>query len=199
MVDRIRVAVLISGSGSNLQSLISASNGVDYPAIIALVISNIPTAYGLEIAKNARIPTQTVHHKDYESRNAFEAVIQEHLRAHKIEIICLAGFMRILSADFVNQWPGRILNIHPSLLPKYKGLDTHARVLAAGDAEHGCTVHHVVADLDAGPTILQAKVPVLPGDCVDKLAARVLTQEHRIFPEALAIICRRLQASAVCT
>ncbi len=196
MVDRFRVAVLISGSGSNLKALIAASEAAEYPAKIALVISNISTAYGLEIAKSAQIPTQLIPHTDHETRTTFESAIQEQLRAHKIEIVCLAGFMRILSADFVNQWQGRMLNIHPSLLPKYKGLDTHSRALAAGDTEHGCTVHHVVAQLDAGPIIMQASVPVLPGDTANTLGARVLAQEHKIYPEALASLCGNLHVSA---
>lgn len=184
-MSKKRVAVLISGSGSNLQALIDAAQQPDYPARIVRVISNKPDAYGLERAALAGIPTTVLPHKDYPSREAYDAALHEVLAEAGAEIVCLAGFMRILTTEFVEKWQGRMLNIHPSLLPAYRGLDTHARALADGAKTHGCTVHFVVPELDAGPIILQAEVPVLAGDTPDTLAARVLEQEHRIYPEAL--------------
>lgn len=182
---RKRTAVLISGRGSNLQALIDAAHAPDYPAQIALVISNVAGAEGLERARRAGIPARVISHKDYESRETFDRAMDAALRAAKIEIVCLAGFMRILSHWFVTQWEGRLLNIHPSLLPAYKGTNVHARVLAAGERVSGCTVHFVVPELDSGPVIAQAEVPVLPGDTEETLAARILTEEHRLYPEGL--------------
>ncbi len=190
MAERLRVGVLISGSGSNLQALIDACAAPDYPALIALVISNQADAYGLERARMADIPAVVIPQASHSSRSAFDSEIDAQLRAHAIDIVCLAGFMRILTPEFVSRWQGRMINIHPSLLPHYKGLNTHARVLAAGDPVHGCTVHHVVPELDGGPIILQSKVAVLPGDTVDTLAARVQQQEHIIFPAALKLLCQ---------
>lgn len=183
-----RVAVLISGSGSNLQSLIDAASEQDYPADIRLVISNNPDAFGLERARRAGIATAAIDHRDFEDRPSFEAALSDALDSHDIDLVCLAGFMRILTASFTARWEGRMLNIHPSLLPDYKGLHTHRRALEDGRAEHGCSVHFVQADLDAGPVIIQAAVPVLPDDTPDSLAARVLTREHAIYPLGLALL-----------
>lgn len=185
-----RVAVLISGRGSNLKSLLDACAQPDYPAEIVLVLSNKSDAGGLNYARDAGIDTAVLSHRDYESREAFDAAMHEVLQQHQVELVCLAGFMRLLTAGFVEQWNGRMLNIHPSLLPDFKGLDTHRRVLEAGVKETGCTVHFVVAQMDAGPIMMQARVPVLAGDTEDTLAARVLEQEHRIYPQALADVAR---------
>jgi len=180
-----RVAVLISGGGSNLQALINAALVTDYPAQVVLVISNNPDAYGLKRAQDANIPTKIVNHRNYDSRAAFEQSLHDVLLSENIELICLAGFMRVLDDQFVHKWEGRMINIHPSLLPKYKGLHTHARAIEAGETEAGCTVHFVVPELDAGPIIAQAAVPVAPDDTPETLAARVLEKEHLIYPEAL--------------
>lgn len=157
----------------------------DHPARPVLVASNDPIAAGLQKAAALGLPTAAVDHRDYPSRAAFEAALITHIDAANPDILCLAGFMRILTPGFIRRYQGRMLNIHPSLLPKYPGLHTHARALAAGDSEAGCTVHGVTADLDAGPILGQARVPVLPGDTEDTLAARVLTQEHRLYPAVL--------------
>lgn len=180
-----KVAVLISGSGSNLQALIDACRQPDYPAQIALVISNKDDAFGLTRAKNAHLPTLVISHKDFESREAFDAAMDAALAEAGIEIVCLAGFMRVLSDGFVKKWQGKMINIHPSLLPKYKGLHTHQRAIEAGDSEAGCTVHWVAAEVDGGEIILQAKVPVMAGDTAQTLATRVLVEEHKIYPAAL--------------
>ena len=192
-LPKLRTAVLISGSGSNLQSLIDAAKAAEFPAEISLVISNKADAYGLTRASQAGIATCVIPHGDYADRASFEEALQAQLLKAKIDIVCLAGFMRILGDAFVNQWQGRMLNIHPSLLPKYKGLHTHQRAIDAGDAEAGCTVHYVVPELDAGPTILQARVPVLVDDTAERLAARVLEQEHRLYPRALMQVARELR------
>lgn len=194
MSARVRVAILISGRGSNMAALIEAARAPDYPAEIALVLSNKSDAGGLAIAKAAGIATSAVDPKIYAGRDEFEASIDAMLAIHRIELICLAGYMRILGAPFVNRWRGRMINIHPSLLPAYKGLHTHERALADGVAEHGCTVHFVTPELDAGPVIAQATVPVLPGDDADSLAARVLVEEHKIYPAALARVAASLRA-----
>ena len=196
-MTRRRVAIFISGRGSNMRALIEAAQVPDFPAQIALVLSNRPEAEGLAFAKARGIPTAAVDHKIYAGRTEFEGVMQRLLDLHRIELICLAGFMRLLTPAFVARWRGRLINIHPSLLPAYPGLDTHARALADGAAEHGCTVHHVVADVDAGPIIAQASVPVLPHDTADTLAARVLEAEHRLYPDALrAMASERASATA---
>ncbi|MFP4062306.1 MAG: phosphoribosylglycinamide formyltransferase [Halochromatium sp.] len=184
MSARARLAVLISGSGSNLQALIDDSQHAEAPFEIALVISNRADAFGLERARRAGIPTQTLSHRGFETRAAYDAALAEVLRAQAPDLIALAGFMRILTPELVQSWQGRMLNIHPSLLPSYRGLHTHARVLEAGEPWHGATVHFVTAELDSGPAILQARVPVLADDDPDRLAARVLAQEHRIYPLA---------------
>lgn len=169
-------------------ALARAARTPDFPAEIVLVLSNRPEAGGLDKARALGIPVAAVDHKIHAGRDDFEAVIQRLLLLHQIELICLAGFMRLLTPGFVNAWAGRMINIHPSLLPAYKGLHTHARALADGVAEHGCTVHYVTAAMDEGPVIAQARVPVLPGDTPGLLAARVLAQEHRLYPEALALV-----------
>ena len=184
---RAKTAVLISGRGSNLQALIDACADPNFPAEIVLVLSNVDGAGGLERAKKAGIATKVISHKGL-SREAFDSALDAALRAAGAEIVCLAGFMRILSDGFARKWEGRLLNIHPSLLPAFKGVHVHERVLAAGVKVSGCTVHFVVPELDAGPIIEQASVPVLEGDTPDTLAARVLAQEHRIYPHALKLL-----------
>lgn len=181
------IAVLISGRGSNLQCLIDACAREDYPARIVAVISNRPEALGLERAREAGIAAIAIDHKAFDSREDFEAALDAALREASAEFVCLAGFMRILTEGFVNAWEGRMINIHPSLLPKFKGVDTHARAIEAGESEHGCTVHWVTPGMDEGPVIAQARVPVLPGDTPETLAARVLVEEHRLYPEALKL------------
>jgi phosphoribosylglycinamide formyltransferase 1 len=187
-VARKRVAILISGRGSNMGALIEAASARDYPAKIALVVSNRPEAKGVELAKEKSIATATVDHTAYKSREEFEAELAKQLSRAKIEIICLAGFMRILTPGFVKQWEGRLLNIHPSLLPAFKGIDTHVRALDAGVKVHGCSVHFVVPELDSGPIVMQAAVPVLEGDDEEELAMRVLAAEHHIYPAALRLL-----------
>jgi len=193
-MSRIRTAVLISGRGSNMMALVEAARTPGFPAKIVRVISNRPDARGLAFAAENGIATAVIDHKIYSGRHTFEAALQSALEADGIELIALAGFMRVLSPAFTARWQGRILNIHPSLLPAYKGLHTHERVLADGATRHGCTVHYVTAELDGGAIILQAEVPVLAGDTADTLAARVLKKEHRIYPQALEIVARKLQA-----
>jgi phosphoribosylglycinamide formyltransferase 1 len=183
---RARTAILISGRGSNMAALIEAARAPKFPAEIALVVSDKSGAGGLAIAKRAGIATAVIDPKIYAGRDEFDASMQAMLDIHRIELVCLAGFMRILGGPFVNRWCGRILNIHPSLLPAYRGLRTHERALAEGVSEHGCTVHFVEPELDAGPVIAQARVPVLEGDDAETLAARVLVEEHRLYPQALA-------------
>lgn len=182
---KTRVAVLISGSGSNLQALIDAASHACFPARIEVVISNKDDAYGLERARKAGIRTEVLRHNAYATREEYDAALHVLLDQYGIELVCLAGFMRILSARFVGKWHGRMLNIHPSLLPAYRGLHTHASAIADGVKISGCTVHYVVPELDAGPIIIQAAVSVLPDDTDATLAARVLAQEHIIYPKAL--------------
>lgn len=189
---KLRTAVLISGRGSNLQALADAAQAADYPAEIATVISNRPDAPGLKLADSRGLPTRVIAHRAYATPEAFEVALDASFREFGIDIIALAGFMKVLTGSFVARWQGRILNIHPSLLPAYRGLHTHERAIADGASEHGCTVHVVTADLDSGPIIQQARVPVLPGDTADALARKVLAEEHRIYPEALAAFARRL-------
>jgi phosphoribosylglycinamide formyltransferase-1 len=185
---RKRVAVLISGRGSNMSALIEAAKPADYPAEIALVLSNVPDAGGLSVARNEGIATAVIDHRTFgRDRQAFEAAVQAELEARRIDLVCLAGFMRLLTPWLIGHWPQRMLNIHPALLPKYKGLHTHERALAAGEHEHGASVHFVVPEMDAGPIIAQGRVPVLPDDDATSLAARVLTVEHKIYPLALRL------------
>lgn len=184
----LNVAVLVSGRGSNLQALIDACADKDFPARIVAVISNNPGAYGLERAKAAGIPTAVVNHREYEDKESFETALDEELKKHDTKFICLAGFMRILDARFVNRWKDRILNIHPSLLPSFKGLHTQERALEAGVRFTGCTVHIVRPEMDDGPIILQAAVAVDPEDTAENLSERVLKLEHIIYPEALKLM-----------
>ncbi|CAN7284033.1 phosphoribosylglycinamide formyltransferase [Devosia sp. LjRoot3] len=189
-MSRKKVGVLISGRGSNMSALIEATKSPDYPAEIVGVLSNRAAAPGLLTAQENGIATASLAQSKFPSREMFEDTMTQILESWEVDYVCLAGFMRILGEDFVLRWQGRMVNIHPSLLPLYKGLDTHARVLAAGDAEHGCTVHFVTPGLDEGPAILQARVPVLPGDTPETLTARVLVEEHKIYPQALAMLAR---------
>ncbi|BBF93276.1 phosphoribosylglycinamide formyltransferase [Blastochloris tepida] len=190
---RVKTAVLISGRGSNMAALIAAAAAPGFPAEIALVIANKAGAGGLALAAEAGIRTAVVESRPFgKDRAAFEAVLQAELEAAGIELVCLAGFMRVLTPAFVERWQGRMLNIHPALLPAFPGLDTHERALDAGVKIHGCTVHLVVPEVDSGPILAQAAVPVLPNDTPDTLAARVLAQEHVIYPAALARLARDL-------
>ncbi len=185
---RLKVGVLISGRGSNLKVLLESCADPAFPAEIALVISNVADAFGLERARQAGIATRVVNHKEYPSREAFDAEMDRALRASGIELVCLAGFMRLLSVGFVESWQGKMVNIHPSLLPSFKGMRTHAQALAAGVKLHGCTVHYVTPALDDGPIIAQGAVPVLAGDTEEMLADRVLAVEHQLYPLALKLI-----------
>jgi len=186
-MKRIDIAVLVSGRGSNLQAIIDACARKDFPARVACVISNRPDAYGLERAKKAGIPTEVVDHKDYDGREAFEDALDGAIRGFNVGLVCLAGFMRILTPGFVNRWRDRLINIHPSLLPAFRGLHTHERVIEAGIRISGCTVHFVTPEMDDGPIIMQAAVPVHEDDTPDELADRVLEMEHRIYPEAVRL------------
>jgi phosphoribosylglycinamide formyltransferase-1 len=183
-----RVGVLISGRGSNLQALIDACRQRDFPAEIVMVISNVPQAQGLLRAEAALIPTLTVNHKDFSSREAFDVALDTTLNEARVELLCNAGFMRLHTAGFVERWRDRHLNIHPSLLPAFRGLDTHARVIAAGVRISGCTVHFVRTEMDEGPIVAQAAVPVLDSDTEESLAVRVLEAEHRLYPHALRLV-----------
>jgi phosphoribosylglycinamide formyltransferase-1 len=180
-----RVAILISGGGSNMVALVKSMTG-DHPARPVLVLSNDPEAGGLEKARAMGVPTAAVDHKPFgRDREGFEAALNAELEKAAPDIICLAGFMRILTPGFIQKWQGRMLNIHPSLLPKYKGLHTHARAIEAGDAEAGCSVHEVTAELDGGPILGQARVPIEPSDTPETLAARILPMEHQLYPAVL--------------
>ncbi len=196
MPELLRVGVLVSGTGSNLQALIDACRGGDLPAEIAVVISNVPTAFALERARAARIPTAVVGHRDYPSVDAFEAALQDTLVGHRVGLVCLAGFLRILSARFVGAFPGRIMNIHPALLPAFGGTGmygerVHQVVLASGARQSGCTVHFVTEVPDGGPIIAQATVPVEEGDTPATLAARVAKEEHRLYPSVVRLFAER--------
>ena len=185
---RLKLTVLISGRGSNLQSLLDACASEDYPAEIVQVVSNVPGAAGLDRARKAGIPTAVVDHKTFPDRIGFEAALNGVVKDAAPDLICLAGFMRLLSDAFVNTWRDRIVNIHPSLLPAFRGLHVHERAIDAGVRFSGCTVHYVRPEMDDGPIIVQAAVPVLAGDDADSLAKRVLEQEHRIYPLAVRLI-----------
>jgi phosphoribosylglycinamide formyltransferase-1 len=187
-MDKLKVAILVSGRGSNMEALLSAAAAADYPAEIVRVISNRPGAGALDKAQRGGIATEVIDHRAYADRRSFDAAMTEALEAAEVELVVLAGFMRLLSEDFVERWHDRLINIHPSLLPLFPGLDTHERALAAGVKLHGCTVHLVRAELDCGPIIGQAAVPVMDGDDADALAARVLTAEHRLYPLCLRLI-----------
>jgi len=201
---RKKLAVLISGRGSNLQSLLDAAAAKDFPAEIALVISNKPDAGGLARAEKAGVPQLTINHRDFgkgpAARAAFDGALSDALAKADIDFICLAGFMRILTEEFVERWRGKLINIHPSLLPSFKGLDVHERMIEAGVKIAGCTVHFVTAEMDAGPIIGQAAVPVMPGDDADTLAARILTEEHRLYPACVKLLAEgkaRLTAEGI--
>ncbi len=187
-MTRKRVGVLISGRGSNLQALIEAQQAPDYPADIVLVLSNVPCAQGLARAERANIPALVVNHKDFASRAEFDSVLDQTLKQAGIELLCNAGFMRLHTEEFVRGWWNRHLNIHPSLLPAFKGLHTHARVLDEGVKITGCTVHFVRPEMDTGPIVAQAALPVLPDDTAESLASRVLEVEHRLYPHALGLV-----------
>lgn len=191
-MNKARTAVLISGRGSNMMALVEAARDPGFPAEIICVVSNRADAKGLEFAAANGIPTRVIDHKAYATRDAFEAALDAYLLVMNAEIIALAGFMRVLTAGFIAGWEGRMINIHPSLLPAYKGLHTHERALADGAKRHGCSVHLVTAELDGGPVLLQSEVSVLDTDTPGSLAARVLIEEHKIFPKALAMLARRL-------
>ena len=185
---RRRTAILISGRGSNMDALIEAARAPDFPAEIVLVASNRPDAPGLARAKAAGLAVAAVDHKIYAGREEFERALQIILETHRVELVCLAGFMRLFSPWFIGQWRDRLLNIHPALLPSYRGLHTHERALADGVKIHGCTVHFVVPEMDEGPIVAQAAVPVLDTDTAETLGARVLAQEHAIYPNALRLV-----------
>ena len=187
---RKRTAVLISGRGSNMAALIEAGASLSYPAEIVVVISNRPGAPGLDRARAAGLKTEVIDHKAFPTRDDFEAALEARLEAHVVDLVALAGFMRLMTAPFVERWYGRMINIHPSLLPSFAGLATHQRALEAGVRVHGCTVHYVTSGMDEGPIIAQAIVPVEPGDTSEQLAARVLAAEHRLYPYALARVAR---------
>jgi len=188
MSKRVNIAIFISGRGSNMLSLIEACKLPDFPASPALVISNQPDAPGLQSAQQDGIATATLVRSEYPSREAYDSALNEILNEHHVDLICLAGFMQILSKEFVEKWHNRIINIHPSLLPSFKGLNTHERALEAGVKFSGCTVHFVRYEMDTGPIIAQAVVPVLENDTPETLAARILIEEHRIYPEALKLV-----------
>ena len=185
---RLKVGVLISGSGTNLQALMDDCACADAASEIALVLSSRADAFGLTRAGRAGLPHRVIDHRAYGSRAAFEQALSEALEASGVELVCLAGFMRVLTAEFVGRWHDRLINIHPSLLPAFKGLDTHARAIEAGVRTAGCTVHFVRSDVDSGPIVIQAAVPVLPDDTAESLAARVLREEHRCLPLAVRLI-----------
>jgi phosphoribosylglycinamide formyltransferase-1 len=187
-VSKKKVAILISGRGSNMSALIAATQSPGFPAEVVGVLSNKAAAPGLTVAASHGIATASLAQSRFPTREMFEDTMTQVLDSWETDIVCLAGFMRILGEDFVEHWAGRMINIHPSLLPAYRGLHTHERALADGVTEHGCTVHFVTPGLDEGPAILQAKVPVYPGDTPETLSARVLVEEHRIYPEALRML-----------
>ena len=187
-MERTRVGILISGRGSNMEALVRAARDPAYPAEIVVVISNRPEARGIAVARELGIATVVVDHKSYATRDAFEAGLDRELARHQVAFVACAGFMRVLTEGFIARWKGRILNIHPSLLPAYRGLDTHLRALSDGVKIHGCTVHFLGVDVDDGPIIAQAAVPVVTGDTPASLADRVLKAEHRLYPAALAVV-----------
>ncbi len=190
-MTQLPIGILISGRGSNMQAVLAAmAADPGYPAHAAVVIANRPDAAGLITAQTAGVATEVIDHTAFADRAAFEAALDARLRAHGVQLVVLAGFMRVLTPWFVGRWARRLINIHPSLLPKHKGLDTHARALAAGDREHGCTVHYVSDGVDEGEIIAQARVPILPDDTEQTLAARVLAAEHALYPKCIAEICQ---------
>ncbi len=188
MTRKVRTAILISGRGSNMRSLVVAARAADYPAEIAVVVSNRPDAAGIAWAVEQGLPAAVIDHKDYATRADFERALQSELDAHHVELVALAGFMRLMTPDFVEHWRDRMINIHPSLLPSFKGLHTHEQAIAAGVKIAGCTVHFVRPEMDDGPIIAQAAVPVLGSDTPETLAARILEAEHRVYPAALRLV-----------
>lgn len=190
-IKKLKLAILISGRGSNMLSILKACEDSDFPAEISVVLSNRPDAQGIETAKTYGIATEVVDHKLFDTRESFENMMLSCLGNHEIDLIILAGFMRILTPHFVEKWPDKIINIHPSLLPDYKGLHTHERAINDGKTEAGCTVHYVTPELDDGPIILQKRVPIVKGDTPETLATRVLEQEHIIYPEAIKIVAEK--------
>jgi phosphoribosylglycinamide formyltransferase 1 len=191
-MKRTRVGVLISGRGSNMAALVGAARDPAYPAEIVCVFSNRPDAAGLKFAQGQNILTHVIDHKSNATRESFDAALNDYLQSQKLDLIACAGFMRIMSAVLLEPWAGKIINIHPSLLPLYKGTHTHERALADGVKVHGCSVHYVTEELDGGPVIAQAEVPVLPGDTPETLSARVLAEEHKLYPKALAMAAIRI-------
>lgn len=190
-MKKARLVILISGRGSNMQSIIQAIEAGELDADIAAVISNRADAAGIQTASAAGIATQIINHRDFESREAFDTQLARQIDAYQPDYVILAGFMRILTAEFVDHFAGRLINIHPSLLPKFKGLHTHQRAIESGEKEHGASVHFVTAALDDGPVILQAKVPVLADDTPESLAARVLVEEHKLYPDAIKLLIQQ--------
>ena len=189
MADRVRVGILLSGRGSNFEAIAEYKRKEDRAYDVVLVCSNVPDARGLVLARRFGIPTWAHSHKGME-RAEFDALVDAELRRHDVEVVALAGYMRLLSPEFTEMWHGRVLNIHPSLLPAYKGLDTHKRAILAGEDYAGCSIHVVTAELDNGPVIAQKKVKILPRDTPESLAERVLREEHKLYPEALDMFCR---------
>lgn len=191
-MSKKRVAVLISGRGSNLQSLLDAAAAPDYPAEVVLVLSNRPNAPGLERARSTNVPTNVIDHRTFgtgeTARTDFDSALSTAIEEANVDFVCLAGFMRILTDAFVERWRGKLINIHPSLLPSFKGLDVHQRMIASGVKIAGCTVHFVTEEMDGGPIIGQSAVPVLPGDDAETLAARILAEEHRLYPACLRLL-----------
>ena len=195
MNNRIKIGILISGNGTNLQAIIDASQKNSFPAEIAIVISNNPSAYGLKRAISADIPIKVIDHKLFDKREDFDTAVNIELKKADCELVCLAGFMRILSEQFVNNWPMKIINIHPSLLPSFKGINVQKQAIDAGVRIAGCTVHFVISELDAGPIIAQAAVPVLKKDTQDSLSARILQKENHIYPLALELVAKKIQGT----
>ena len=193
MTKKVKVAVLISGRGSNMQALVKACEDAEFPAEIVLVLSNKIDAAGLEFAREKKIPTAVINHKNFSTREEFDKKMSEEIKKFGAEVICLAGFMRLLSSEFVEQWFGRMINIHPSLLPEFKGADAVGDAIKAGAQISGCTVHLVSEEMDSGLIIWQSSVPVLEGDSKETLAARILEEEHLIYPEALKVICENIE------
>lgn len=190
-MTKARLVILISGRGSNMQSIIRAIDAGELNAEIVAVISNRPDAAGLQTAAATGIETQLINHRDFDSREAFDKELAQAVDRYQPDFVILAGFMRILTAEFVRHFAGKLINIHPSLLPKFKGLHTHQRAIEAGEKEHGASVHFVTAELDDGPVVLQAKVPVLADDTADSLAARVLAEEHKLYPDAIKLLIQQ--------
>jgi phosphoribosylglycinamide formyltransferase-1 len=191
-MKRKRVGVLISGRGSNMAALVEAARDQAYPAEIVCVVSNRPDAAGLKFAQDQNISTYVVDHKEFKTRESFDKALNDYLQSQKLDLIACAGFMRIMTSVLLEPWAGKIINIHPSLLPLYKGTHTHERALANGVKVHGCSVHYVTEELDSGPIIARAEVPVLPGDTPETLSARVLVEEHKLYPRALALAASRI-------